>query len=55
MNGAVSTVIVVIVIVICLAAGVWVWWIENGPAPKDKKDGEDSADEKTDADGDKMI
>ena len=49
MNEIMSNVMAGLAIAICVAAGIWAWWIENGPAPKDKSDKrEDSSEEHED-------
>ena len=45
MNEIMGNVVAGLAIVICVATGIWAWWIENGPAPKDKSDKRDDSSE----------
>lgn len=45
MNDIAMNAIAAVMVIICVAAGIWAWWLENGPAPRDKNKKDDNEEE----------
>jgi len=46
----VDRIVVAVCVIVCLAAGIWGWWLENGPSNGRNKDNKENMEkfEKTD-------
>ena len=39
-----DNIVVAICVIVCLVAGIWGWWLENGPSKGSKKDEKENMD-----------
>ena len=44
-------IVVAICVIVCLVAGIWGWWLENGPSKNTKKDEEEHMEKSEDIAG----
>ena len=45
MNEIISNVVIGVMVAVCIAAGIFVWWMENGPDLKNKDEKQTDQDE----------
>lgn len=50
MNEIVNNIIVGVMTAICVAAGIFAWWKENGPDPKNKEEKQTKPNDEQNAD-----